>query len=280
MSDPSLFRRVANVTVGSTNITGLDVAFKVKKTLKKEPNDATISIYNLSDTTRKSIEAATPTDTKTVVPVIISAGYVDAVSTIFSGELRGAQTSRQGADKVTTLSSGDGDHAIAQTRLNVSLGSGTSAAQGLKVILKALGVGQGNLAKAVNLVQQNAALGQMFTQGCWLNGCASDVMTDFCRSAGLEWSVQDGNFQALALGQPLAGQSILIDSAHGMEDSPSVDTKGVLSFKCRMIPGIKPGVVVSMNGLYVKGGYRVISCEYSGHTRSSEWSISVEGSRY
>lgn len=280
MSDPDLFRRVANVTVGSTNVTGLDVEFRIKKHVKKEPNTCDLKIWNLSEKTRKSIEAAVPNSASQAVPVIISAGYANATATLFSGELRSAQTTRQKEDNITELSTGDGDKAITQTRLTVSLGAGSTSSQGLRKILTALGVGQGNLAKAINLLEQNAAVGQMFVKGAVLRGSASDIMSDFCRSAGLEWSVQNGNAQFLALGQPLDGQAILIDASHGMENSPTVDTKGILSFKCRLIPGIVPGCKVSMNARYVQGGYRVISCEYSGSTKGGDWGIEVEADRY
>lgn len=287
---PALFLRQASLTVGTTDVTGLDFSFHVKKNLKGEPNTASIKVVNLSPATRKTIEATnTPTATggstggaATVVPCVLVAGYQNATSTLFSGELRAAQTVQDGARLVTELSTGDGDQAISQTRLTVALGQGSTAAQGLRSILSAMGVGQGNLSSALTVISQNPALANMFALGRVFKGSASEIMTQFCRASGLEWSIQNGQIQFLPLGQPLAGQAILIDSSHGMEGSPTVDTKGILSVTTRLIPGIAPGVKLAVTGKYMTGsqGYRVTSVEYIGDTRGSDWSCKIEADVY
>lgn len=43
-----LFARIAELTVGNTQISGLDISFFVEKTLTAEPNTAEIKIYNLN----------------------------------------------------------------------------------------------------------------------------------------------------------------------------------------------------------------------------------------
>lgn len=277
----SLIQRAATLTVGDLSIpagsgTGLDIAFTVKRTLKAEPNTCDLKIHNLTRDHQKQLAQA-----KDGVACILAAGYVGAgQSVIFSGELRAGQTVTDGATRTTELSTGDGDKALRQARLSVALGPGSTGADGLKKIAAALGVGSGNLAKAVNLVQSNPALAQYFTKGAVIRGSAAEWMSQICASAGLEWSIQDGALQLLELGAPLSSQAILVDSDHGMVGAPTVDTKGILTVTTLMIPGVKPGVKLSMDAEDVQGGYRVISVESSGDSLGAEWYHRCEAVRY
>src|SRR6185312_912213 len=98
----------------------------------------------------------------------------------------------------------------------------------------------------------------------------------------LEWSIQEGQLQVTSLGQPLDGQAILVSAASGMVETPTVDTKGVLSCTTFMIPGIRPGVKIAVDSESISGGFRVISCEYEGQTfgEDSPWYIRIEAKRY
>ncbi len=300
MSDPTLFRRAAKIVVGTTDISGLDVAFNVKKTLNpNEPNTCDLKVWNLSPDTRKTIESGATgrqsavklskaqrlagftsgLSSVTVVPVLIEAGYVNQTSQIFLGELRTAGTITDGADLVTELTTGDGDQAIVNSRLNVSMGPGTLPETAMRKLVAALGIGEGNLAKAVQLLKTTGSA-QLFVKGAVLKGSAADHMTDLCRGAGLEWSIQDGQLQVLSVGQPLDGQAVSVTPNTGMIGSPTVDTKGILNVTTLIIPSIRPGVKIAMNSRSVKGGYRVISCEYTGDTMGNEWYCKIEADRY
>jgi hypothetical protein len=288
-----LRQRVAHVTVGTLLLegkggTGLDVEFTIRKTLKPDPNSCTLTIYNLNKDHRKALEQSTtvitgpqspPGTGGVVVPVRIDAGYVNATSQIWLGELRASQTSHAGSDYTTILTTGDGDKAIARQRVNVAMGPGTTSATAMRNLLNALGIGQGNLPKALNLLNKQGAA-QLYVNGAVLKGLAADHMTDLMRSAGLEWSVQNGQLQVLNLGQPLDGQAVLISEDSGMVGSPTVDTKGILSVTTLMIPDLKPGVKVSVQAESLSGGYRVIACEYTGDTLGKEWYCKLEAARY
>jgi hypothetical protein len=281
--------QVAGLLIPAGQGTGLDVVFTVRRgvkvtqqALKPQPNTCDLQIFNLNPDHRKQLEASTvPGKGTKVVPVIISAGYKARVSTIFSGELRAAHSVPDGAGTFTTeLNTGDGDDALTQTRLTVALAAGSSAQQGLDKIVAALGVGKGNAAGAIARSAQQALAAQLFSRGVVLKGSAAELMTDFCRSVGLDWSIQNGALQLTSLGQPMKGSAILIDGTHGMIGSPTVDTKGILSVETEMIPDMFPGALLSMQSTYVKGGYRVLSVETHGDTAGDEWGHKVEAARY
>jgi hypothetical protein len=120
----------------------------------------------------------------------------------------------------------------------------------------------------------------MFQKGVVLKGQASELMTSFCRSVGLEWSIQNGALQITDLNQPVAGQAVLLDSSHGLIGSPTVDTNGLLSCKTEMIPNLFPGTKLSLNATHVTGGFRVLNVETVGDTSGNEWGHNIEAQRY
>ncbi len=296
-----LWQKDWRVVVGTKDISGLDIQFRVKKSLKQEPNTCDLRIWGLSPDTRKMLEQGTDgrvvanklsnkqalagftanVQTQTVVPVALEAGYKGGRSQIFLGEMRSAQTVTDGPNVITEMTTGDSDKAILGARLSVSLGPGASVSTALQKLLAAMGVGQGNLPKVLNLLNTTGTA-KMYTKGAVLKGSAADRLTDITRSAGLEWSVQDGELQILQLGQPLDGEAVLISENTGMVGSPSCDTKGVLTVTTLMIPNIRPGVKIAMQSRSVNGGFRVISCMYEGDTseKSNEWLIKCECQRY
>jgi hypothetical protein len=304
LSSSRLFQRVATVTVGTLEIqcgqgTGLDLEFMVRrgvqataKAMKPVASSCDLKIYGLSPDHRRQLEQSTTPSvpmsqnpqpaggTPKIVPCIIRAGYLDQQSEIFNGELRSAQSVTDGPEIVTELQTGDGDTALRQARLTIALPPGSSLAIGLREVIKALGVGQGNLARALALISQNPAVAQMYSKGAVLKGSAAEIMTDCCRASGLQWSIQNGTLQFQELGQPLGSLAVLMDSEHGMIGSPTVDTAGTLSFVCEMNPLIQPGVRVSMNAKSVTGGYQLVSVETAGSTASNEWENRCEGKRY
>jgi hypothetical protein len=309
MTEPStnaLYQRAATIVVGMGGDqaltfqcgkgTGLDVEFTIKRGLhiskkssKPIPNTCDLKIWGLTRDHAHKLQAATTPSTPTsatagsstkTVPCVVSAGYVGRQSVIFSGEMRSCHCVRNGCDLVAELSTGDGVKAITQTRLSVAIPKGSSAANALRTIISALGVGQGNLAKALDLLGKNPMAATLYSTGCVFKGSAAEIMTDFCRTCDLEWSVQNGQIQFLDLGHPLTTQAVQIDPKHGLVGSPSVDSDGLLSFTALMIPDLKPGALVNVDSEFVQGGFRVQSIEWTGGTKGDTWYCQCEASRY
>ena len=248
-----LFKRSCVVTVGTTRIanigtnvtssdasgvqpTGLDVWFEVRRSLKVgEPNTCDLRLFNLSDSTRKAVEAGTgqrvtkggeivdqfvpageATDASieefasatVITPVQIEAGYEGATSTIFLGELRSAQTVTDGPDRVTELMTGDGDRAIIIARSNFSVGAGANAYQVVLQLLKDMKVGKGNIVS----VEKTLRTSRLYSKGACIKGSSFDILNDLAASCGLEVSMQGGVAQFLPIGQPLDGEAYLLSS--------------------------------------------------------------------
>lgn len=287
---PKLFGRKGRIIVGQGS-GGIDVSkhryyFHVEKTLKPLPNTCTLKVYNLSPTQRAAIAELAPSGKTsaavTGVPVLIEAGYqtTDAAQ-IFLGDLRCASSERppNSADWITTIETGDSEKAHQAARVNVTIGPKASADTALRAIVKALGVGDGNVTATVAKLRASGVT-QMLTNGMTLSGSAAFHMTNFCKSADLEWSVQDGVLQILDRDKAMSSFAMRLSSDTGLLESPTVDHKGFMSCKALLNPMIRPGVLLTIESAQVKGTYRAEKCTYEGDSHDTPWWVTSEGKRY
>jgi hypothetical protein len=275
-----LFDRRVVVTIDDFQFTALDCSFTVKKSLKPKPNTCELTAFNLNDHHIAQLESLRP-KTKvatTGIPCKIEAGYKDAVQQIWLGDLRTCLTTREGADWVTRLESGDGEKAWANARLHVSYGPKTPLDTALRAFARALNVGEGNMSKFIGKLKQNGSA--IFPAGTVISGPVSRELTAFARSADLEVSIQDGALQFLDRGKALAGTSVLLSPSTGLIGSPTVDNDGVLEAKMLMIPDVRCGGLMTIEARRVKGTYRIEEIEYAGDTAGDDWSITARGKRY
>lgn len=280
-----LFQRAGVVIVNEIELTidpedpggALDVAFDITRTIKPEPNTADIKIWNLSPDHRKSLEELDN------VPVQVEAGYAGQTSLLFRGITRTVFTVREGPDLVTTLQTGDGEKEYKTARINiavaggpVTVAAGLSNIQAIRTVVRALGIGEGNL---VSVQGQIAAAIPLFPNGTVLTGSASQILQRLLQSLGLEWSIQNGTLQILQAGQALIGTATVLTPETGLVGSPSVDNKGILSAQSLMIPDIFPGRLLLLSSEFLAGTFRIETCKYSGATAENDWYIDIEAKK-
>lgn len=289
-----LFGRSCAITINTTRFVSLDIQCEIEKTAKSEPNTCSLRVWNLSKDHRAAIEELSPPTragsalaskkekehraTKGI-PVKIEAGYGDELSLLWLGDLRTARSERNGPDWITVLDSGDGEKAWQNARVNVSFGPKTPVDTALRAMVRALGVGEGNLSKVVDRLRI-AGVGKLYPQGTVISGPVSRELTDFARSADLEWSIQDGAIQFVDRGKALAGRAVKLSSATGMRGSPTVDIDGVLKVHTLLIPDVRPGTLIVMDAVRVKGNYRVEKITYRLDRAGDDWGLEIEAQRY
>ena len=271
------FGRKSRLTVDTLSLDNLDLKFRIEKHLKPEPNKCDISVINLNPEHRAQIGQWKSTDDleDKSVAVRLEAGYEENIFQLFLGDLRNGFTILDDEDYVTTFSAGDGEHGYKKSRINVSFGPHVSADTALAAMAKALGVGQGNVPQVVSKLRLSGAA-NMFIGGATLSGSAARHMTDFCASADLEWSIQDGNIQILDRGATLGTKAVFLSDSTGLIGSPRVDRKGKLNAISLLQEDIKPGVLVEIDAPSVSGFFRVEKIVYEGDTRDDEWYVEIE----
>lgn len=278
-----LFKRLIKVTIATkvaedyksitsdfVEVEQLRVMFKVKKTTKKEPNTAQVTITNLSPTRRASLQ-------QKGVKFVLQAGYEGTgIAQLFIGDARTIDHTRDGADWNTTIKSGDGERAFKFARVNESFAAGSPVSDVVNKIASAVGLGLGNL-KA----QMSNMTGQ-YVNGYAANGPASRELDKVLRSAGFEWSVQDGE---LLIRKPDDKGSVLVpelSSETGLIGSPHYGTpekkskRPTIKVRSLLNGAIKCGGQVVIRSERHNGPVRVVELEHVGDTDGGDWYTDFE----
>ncbi len=286
-----IFDRSIRIQIQDRLIEGLAVKFRVDKSLSDNPNTADLTIINLQNNNSRSFLHGLQ------IPVVqINAGYLgrdptnpagnqpgSATSTtpglVFLGQMRELTNLREGTDWLTRLHTGDGDEAL-HTPVNFALGPGTSLQTAVKKVISDMGVGVGNAFTALAKGEFSEA-GTQFINGMVSDGLGKDELKRLMRSAGLEASVQNGQIQAMPIGQPVNNTAVVLKSNTGLIGSPELgkDKKTkepVATFRTLLTTQIFPGAKVKIESEAVSGFFRVERVVYSGHTHQVDWYCDCE----
>ncbi len=267
---PTLNKRQIDLQIDTIKVSGdLRVAFKAKKTLKPDPNVCEVKVWNLGPDQRAGLD-------KQKTPVVsLTAGYAQELTHIFLGQALHVEHERQGADLITTVSTTDGGEKAQHARVNVSFGPRTKIDTVLRTLARELGLKEGNLAK-VSAQLATSLKANIYLEGGLLSGNAHHEMTQLVRSAGLEWSIQDGALQLLDLGKAVAPFAILLDETV-LLGTPSISNKGIVKGTTFLQRDFLPGRQVQIDHPFVKGAFRLESCDYVGDTYEEDWFVNFEG---
>lgn len=255
------------------DLNSLAVDFKVRKSLRREPNEAEVTIWNLSPEHRAAI-AALGDDATT----ILKAGYQDTgLEQIFSGDLRSSPAQWEGPQVQVTLEGSDGGRAYRRARVQRSFAPGTEVYTVLSAAVDALGVGRGNLDQLRSQIRLTST-GTTYPGGTTLSGPARDEVDRIVRGCGGSWSIQNGNFQ-LRLSSPARSTALRISPSTGLVGSPTQATERgqtTVTAQAMMLPGMYPGRIVRLESREIEGNYEIHRVEYVGETRGQEWGATLE----
>ena len=270
------FGRAWRIQVGSLLLsqrdergqTGLDCAFKVTRSLaSSRAGTCEITVINPS---REHLHELARLPRRTTL-VSVDAGYVEGMARIFTGDLRLAVPSREGADLKVTITAWDGQHARRTARISRAFAPGTSVDQAAAALAGALGVGVGNAARAFRGTRLAGATGE-FSDGAALHGSAAAELTRLCDAAGLMWSVQDGQLLVLPLGGALERSAVRIAADSGMIESPQIVDRRTTKVKCLIQPGLAPGQRVVVESLILdRPVLRITEVTFTGETAGQPW---------
>jgi hypothetical protein len=246
----------------------LRFVFKVEKTRVKHPNSASLVMYNLNETHRKSFVKGQP--------LVIEAGYVGSTSLLFKGEITKAFSNREGVDWITTVESGDGA-AINTARLSKSYNPGTTYKKVIDDLVKTLKVGTGNLTTAAAIRKQLTD----FAKGFSTSGPVQDALDKVVGSMGLQWSVQDGQLQILAPNDATMEPVVVLNSSTGLIGTPEMgeakgQKKSTVSFRSLLQGSIRPGRRVQLESSAVKGIFICDRVTHDGDSYGQDWYTDCE----
>lgn len=251
---------------------GMRVQFKIKKTSEKEPNCSEITITNLSEHTRQSLQTKG-------VKVTLEAGYVaTGITRIFRGDARFIDHVREGADWETKFKCGDGERSYRYARLTESFSDGVTAGDIVAKLVTASGLQLGNDPYSSAILSA-----KRFDHGYSVDGTVANSLERLLKSIGLQWSIQNETISILDPGQPVPLEVVPeISPETGLIGSPEMGTPehtkkpALLKFKSLLLP-VRPGRKVKLLSERYKGFVKLIKVELIGDTHGGEWFSEMHG---
>lgn len=276
-----LFRRNVRVSFGRSgqegkSVEGLFVQFEVDKTTETNPNRAKIIIHNLNEDSRSQLQ-----ENKDFV-IRLEAGYDGVYEDLFIGNDPRITHERQGRERITTIEIGDGQTQFKESRVNVTLGPGTTTKQAIEAVATEMKLGIGVVKGLVTDVFQN---------GITLSGAARDKLTNLVTKVpGLEWNIQDEKINILPQDQPSQLSGIVLNYKTGLLNEPvkkskkkkegvqDVEATGLtpIEFQSLMRPSIKPGVAVKIESNQINGFFKVRRAKFEGDSRKGPFMVTCE----
>lgn len=259
------------ITVGGPDeALGLRVAFRVSKQLSPMPQASEITVYNLSETTRRLLQAKG-------VRVLLEAGYAGTgITTYFVGDAQSVDHVREHADWRTIFHVLDGGRSFGHARMAMSFAPGTTAGTVVRAVATATGLALGNLGAAATRLDATT-----FQQGYAISGSAAAAMRRLLGSLGWEYSVQGGALQLLGPGIPAVNDTIpLLTPTTGLLGSPEVGTPSLMGrpatyrVKALLTP-LKPGGVFHVKSDRYDTDMAVLKVNFTGDTHAGPWETDI-----
>jgi len=253
--------------------TTLAVDFMIEKTLAKEPNLATVTLYNLNPHNRKILADSVKPNLPTVLPVSIEAGYVGARELIFIGDITVASSNHEGTKWITKIEASDGGTKYRSKRFSKSFGPGAMLPAIMTEVVGAYGIGPGNLFETI--IANTRGL-QVYYKGVVVEGRISDILDHFLCSMGFTWSIQDGQIQVLHPGKPNFEPAVFLNPSSGLVGSPEVGEKGKVTGRSLLQGSIRPGRRVVIESSSVSGTFVIEKASYRGNTAGNDWYVDFD----
>jgi hypothetical protein len=285
-STVDLDTKIASTTKSSSNLyllTEHQIAFSVKKDNNKDPNQAEITVFNLSDDTVNYINRSIRNN----LAVALAVGYEgqDLVM-IFKGTVQWVSDTFNNTDRKTVLHCLDGGINIAEARTSRSYPKGTKVKKVVADLVKDLGTTEGNI---------HIDTDQTLSSSSAMCGNTSHYLEHICRSIDHNVSIQDGSVYVTPRSQMSSARCAYISPETGLIGSPEPfhndikPTKKVtksskkakkptdgVKFKCEMNGAILPEKTVWLKSHDYDGGFKVVSVTHTGDREGKDWTTEVE----
>lgn len=251
----------------------IKIAFSISKTIDGEQNEGSISLYNLSESTRNAMG-------KEYTDVTLEAGYTPPsggsnVGVIFLGQIRDVVHSRQGSDIVTQLSVAEGEEATRKATVSKTLPKGSSVEDVANEIMK--GFEAYDITKGEWKFPDDMPT---LTRPYSMFGSAAREFDRLGDSYGFYWSIQ-GDTLDICPGDGYLGGVAILNAKTGLIDVPALTDNGC-KFKALLNPDVRPAREVIVESSIIEmnsagGRYRVSECTFAGDNRDGEFTVSGTG---
>lgn len=284
MTAPMQYGRLCNLVVSDDKGNGLDLSelevhFYIRHPSIETPQLAEIKVYNLSETTAKSIE-------NEFTQVKLTAGYSDHFGVVFAGQI--AQTKRgreeDAVNNFLSIYGQNSDAAYNYAIMNKTIAKGYQHSD----VCKAIGDSFGQYDVTQGALPTFPA--QRYPRGRTLYGPTKQHARTLAGSTGLSWNLDLDEFRMYQKHGATNNKAIVLSPDTGLLGVPEQTIDGI-SARCLLNSQIKIDSMVKIDQSLINpatlnfgyqavnflpkiaksGIYRVLYVEHRGNTRGNEW---------
>lgn len=279
MAQVEQFGRRATLELGDIRIEqtpftrGLRFSFSVERDKTEIPNSAEVKVWGLSAETRQRLES------QTELMCRIAAGYGDEPGEIFYGVVQDADSIHDGADHILRVAlDEEGGNEYLTKDVSYAAPKGTPLKKVLKALVEATGMKLGNASQLSPKFKtsDSAELESNYVA----HGSAVFELNLFCRSCGIDWSFQDGQFTGAPLGEAYRQDGPLFKPQTGLIEV-RLDRRGNVEGKALLTPDLRPGVGFRVESDKVTGDFVASSTMHTGDNYDEgNWHVVFNGIPY
>lgn len=272
--NPSDFYRIAELE--SEGRVGLNIKFKVeKKSSSSNPNQAKITVYNLSD----RLASYLYNNQKKNIVILLKAGYRDTgIKTIFKGTVSGVDSTYEGTLRKTTISCTDGGVNLKEANTNRSYRKGTSVNKIIDDLIDDVGVpkNKGAIARLPD--------SEKIAHNWYYTGPTAQVLKSWGENYDFSFSIQDGSAHWMPIDGRKDQEVVRISPQTGMIGSPSTrntsgnakqrnkaKNKDGIKVKCLLNGAILPETTVYIESDQFNTALKVVDVIHTGELEGAMW---------
>lgn len=240
----------------------LRITCNVEHTSGRDPNKATIKLFNLSEASIQFLQRA-----GTVVQVFVGERIPGL---LFRGDVssRGIRTKVEVPNAITAIEAADGQRTWRESKISRTWAPNTPRDVIITDALAALVLPRGFISPAL--------LPITYSRGFAFSGRARDLLDAVLQTDEKpRWSIQDGRVNILLPKEVLPGNAIRLNPETGLKLSPT-RTKDGISFKSVLNVRARPGVGVELESRFIRGLFRITKVKHSFDSRGILWETSGE----
>lgn len=251
--------------VSSAKETALHVSFNIEKSDSETSNTAKVQIWNLSERNLKLLES------KDCI-VELKAGYGESIPPVLVGNVTSVATVSDNADRMTELEVVDGQVALRDTDISISLNGAVNCMDVYAHIASQMGI---------PVIYAPDLTFKVLPNGFSFVGSARTGLQKLARCCGHSWSIQNQILQVTWPGRPVSVRGYLLNNDTGLIDVPkritlaasSGDSEPVNGWEIRYLLNGAIGVndTVMVESSVISGYFRVQKITMDGDNLEGDW---------
>lgn len=253
-----LFNRQIEILIGQEDDTalrviGLLIQIEIKKLISAKPNEGTVRVFNLSETTEKQIK-------EKGVRIRISAGHDGRLVLLHDGDIRRVERDRSGLDRVTIITLGGNANKLSQAIFNKSYSGQVKVKQVVQDAIPSFNIDGVDL----DQIPDDA-----FLYDFAFTGRTSDLLDKILNPVNVQWYESD-NFIRFSSRAKALDSVVLLTPNTGLIGSASITEKGC-KFKSVLNGRILLNDRIQIESEQVNGVFKISQVLHRGDNREGEF---------